>query len=91
MSQVWRVNPVESSVFSIFLIDIFFCFIIQYFVDYELGLFICFGLFYIKLFQSHDSNQEFYELTQVNFDHFIVSLSPPDSWIHDWHIDKVSL
>ena len=45
--QVWHVNP--NHFFCHFLIDFFFNFIIQYNVDWELGLVIYFDLFFIEL------------------------------------------
>jgi len=35
---------------------------------------VCFGLFSIKLSRSHDLSHEFYRLTRVDSDHFIMSL-----------------
>jgi hypothetical protein len=71
MSWVWQINSVILKKFSIFLINIFFSFIIQYLVDYELRFVICFGLFSMKLSQFHDSGHGFCELTRVNLCHFI--------------------
>ena len=61
--MVWRVN---SIFFYLFIIDIFFNFIIQYWVDCELNFMIYFGLLFIRLSWFYDSGRVFCELSRVN-------------------------
>jgi hypothetical protein len=49
----------------LFLIIIFFNFILQHWVDWELDILICFDLLYIGLSWSNDLDREFSKLTGV--------------------------
>jgi hypothetical protein len=71
--KLW-VNLIDSSFFCIFLNDFFFNFILQHWVDYELGLMIYFCLVSMRLSWSYDLIYfwfAFYEVISV-------------SWLKSW-------
>jgi hypothetical protein len=73
-SWVWSVNPVDLSLFYLFLIDVFFfSFTLQYWVDYELGFMVCYDLLFMRLSLFYDSCHVFCELNRVDSGCFIVS------------------
>ena len=67
-SRVWRVNPIDS-VFYNWLFPPNSSFNIVF--DWELGFMICFGLFFIRLFRSHDPMIVLNRLTRVDLAHFL--------------------
>ena len=64
---VWLVDLVDSS-----HLLLFFYFILQHWVNWELDFTICFSVLFIKLSRSYNLSHRFRRLTQVNFCYFLL-------------------
>jgi hypothetical protein len=70
ISWVWRFNQVDLSLFLyLYFIDLFFNFILQHWVDWELSFILYFNLLFMELSESHDLGHGFDMLTQVDLDY----------------------
>jgi hypothetical protein len=85
-----RLTQVTQVFFSLFLI--FFNFIIQYWVNWELSFVIYFGLFSMKLSSSHDSGYEFGRLFFMLFFNILFSIvSSNIELIENWVLQFISI